>query len=311
MDYSGRTSGPAYLAEWIGSETAPLAFQPSNPGPFPVVHANPFSLGYLPFDYRFLISMGPANLADGDTLHVVGGWVMGNGLEELRINADNMLDAYYRDGGWGVPSVPPAPTFFYESEEKKVEMIWSDDAEWYDPFGGYRLYRSVFNADDWTLITELPRGTLCFTDSTVLSGYPYYYCLCSFDEETGIESSRSNYKQQLDGTPVPVVPGWSCDPHWKENVRVVPNPYRISAPWEREYENRIAFINLPPICDIRIYTLAGDHVRTLEHRSFGGESGEEYWDLTNGNGSSICTGLYVYAVQTETDHFIGRFAVIR
>lgn len=311
MDYSGRVSGPEYLADWIGDPAAPLAFQPQNPGPFPVVHEHPLAQGYLPFDYRFLISMGPVNLADGDTLHVVGGWVMGQGLEGLRRNADAMLDAYYRDGGWGVPDVPPVPVFFYEAGEKSVELVWSDDTEWYEPFGGYRLYRSVFDTEDWDLIAELPGGVHSFTDSTVTRGFPYYYSLCTYDAETGLESGRSNYKQELDGTPIPVFPGWSSDSNWTENVRTVPNPYRISAAWESSYQNKIAFVNLPPICDIRIYTLSGDHVHTLEHRSFGGQSGEEYWDLTNQSGSSVCTGLYVYTVQTETAHFIGRFAVIR
>lgn len=311
MDYSGRTSGPAYLAEWMGDPAAPLAFQPLNPGPFPIVHENPLSLGYLPFDYRFLISIGPVDLADGDTLHVVGGWVMGKGLDGLRTNADAMLDAWYRDGGWGVPDVPPVPMFFYEAGDNEVQLVWSDDAEWYQPFGGYRLYRSVFNTEDWDQIAALPEGVYSFTDTTVTRGYPYYYSLCSSDAETGLESSRSNYKKELDGTPVPVVPGWSCDPAWTGNVRTVPNPYRASAPWEGPYENRIAFVNLPPVCDIRVYTLAGDHVTTLEHRSYGGNSGEEYWDLTNQSGSSVCTGLYVYTVQTETESFIGRLAIIR
>lgn len=311
MDYSGRTSGPAYLAEWIGDPCTPHAFQPQNPGPFPVVQDNPLALGYLPFDYMFLISIGPVDLADGDTLHVVGGWVMGRGLEELRLNADVLLDAYYRDGGWGVPDVPPVPSLYYDGASGSVQLQWSDETEWYEPFGGYRLYRSVFNIRDWTLVGEFKRGEYAFTDSTVTRGFPYFYSLCVYDALTGIESSRTNYRQELDGTPVPVVPGWGADPLWKEHTRVVPNPYRISAPWEEEYQSKIAFTNLPPMCDIRIYTLAGAHVRTLEHRSYGGDCGVEYWDLTNESGRSISTGLYVYTIQTETDHCIGKFAVVR
>jgi hypothetical protein len=311
MDYSGRTSGPSYLAEWIGQPSAPNAFQPSNPGPFPIVHENPLALGYQPFDYRFLLSVGPVDLYDGDTLHVVGGWVMGKGLAELRVNADNMLDAYYRDGGWGVPDVPPVPSLFYEAGDKQVELVWSDDAERYEPFGGYRLYRSVFDTGSWELLTEFSSGSFSHIDTTVTRGFPYYYALCSYDAETGVESSRSNYKKLLDGTPVPVVPGWAADENWKENVGVVPNPYRISAAWEGAYQNMIAFVNLPPVCDIRIYTLAGDHITTLEHRSYGGDSGTEYWNLTNDSGRSICTGLYVFTVQTEQDHMTGRFAVVR
>lgn len=309
--FSGRQSGPAYLAGWIGDPSAPDAFQPANPGPFPIVHDNPIAMGFQPYDYQFLMSFGPVDLADGDSLHIVGGWVIGRGLEGLRRQADNMLDAYYRNGGWGVPDVPPVPAFFYETTGGTVDMIWSDDAETYEPFGGYHIYRSVFNTTAWELIGELESGTYRFTDSTVTGGFPYFYALSAYDGETGIESRQTNYKKALDGTPIPIIPGWAADQDWTENVRVVPNPYRGSAEWELPYANKIAFTNLPPMCDIRIYTLSGDHVETLQHRSHGDDVGEEYWDLTNADGRLVCTGLYVYCVQTSDDHVISKFAIIR
>ena len=311
QDFSGRQSGPAYLAEWIGNTSAPDAFLPGNPGPFPIVHENPLAMGYQPYDYQFLMSFGPVDLADGDSLHIIGGWVIGAGLADLREQADNMLDAYYRDGGWGVPDVPPVPSFFYEAGNGVVDCSWSDEAEIYEPFGGYHLYRSVFDTTDWELIGDLESGTYSYTDSTVSSGFPYFYSLCVYDAETSVESRQNNYKKELDGTPVPIVPGWAADQNWTQNVGVVPNPYRGSAAWELPYANKIAFVNLPPMCDIQIYTLSGDHVKTLQHRSYGGDVGEEYWDLTNSEGRLICTGLYVYCVQTSDDHVISRFAVIR
>ena len=311
QDFSGRQSGPAYLAGWMGDPSAPNSFLPANPGPFPIVHDNPLAMGYQPYDYMFLLSLGPVDLADGDSLHIVGGWVIGAGLDGLRRQADNMLDAYYRNGGWGVPDVPPVPSFFYETSNGVVDCSWSDEAEIYEPFGGYHLYRSVFNTTDWELIGELESGTYEFTDSTVTSGFPYFYSLCVYDAETLVQSRKNNYKKTLDGTPIPVVPGWAADLDWTENVRVVPNPYRGSAEWELPYANKIAFVNLPPMCDIQIYTLSGDHVETLEHRSYGGDEGEEYWDLTNSDGRLVCTGLYVYCVQTSDDHVISKFAVIR
>lgn len=310
-DFSGRYSGPEYLAQWMGHPNAPLAFQPINPGPFPIVHDNPLAMGYQPFDYRFLMTIGPVNLEDGDSLHVVGGWVAGRGLDGLRANADLLLDAYCRHPGWGVPDLPPVPTLFYEAGDGVVDLIWSDDSESYEPFGGYRLYRSVFDIDDWTLLETIAPGTYAFTDSTVLRGYPYFYSLCAFDLDTGVESPRNNYKKTLDGTPVPVVPSWSSGADWKESVRVVPNPYRGSAAWETPYTGRIAFTCLPPMCDLRIYTLDGDLVRLIQHRDFSGSSGQEYWNLTNDSGREVCSGLYVYTVQTEEDHVTGTFALIR
>ncbi len=311
QEYSGRHSGPAYLSDWIGDPSAPDAFQPANPGPFPIVQDNPLGLGYQPYDYSILLTMGPVDLADGDSLHIVGGFVIGRGLADLRQQADNLLDAYYRDGGWGVPDIPPVPTFFYEAGDGTVDIIWSDDAEGYDPFGGYHLYRSVFNATDWQLIADIDAGTYSWSDGSVTRGFPYYYVLCAYDAETGVESQRTNYKQTLDGTPIPVVPGWASDPDWTGTISVVPNPYRGSAEWEQSHADKIAFTHLPPICDIRIYTLGGDHVATLQHRSFGGDSGEEYWDLENAEGRLVTSGLYFFCVQTESEQAIGKFAIIR
>ncbi len=311
QEYSGRRSGPAYLADWIGDPNAPDAFQPDNPGPFPIVQDNPLGMDYQPWRYDFLLTMGPVDLADGDSLHIVGGFVIGRGLADLRQQADNLLDAYYRDGGWGVPDIPPVPTFFYEAGDGTVDIIWSDDAEGYDPFGGYHLYRSVFNATDWQLIADIDAGTYSWSDGSVTRGFPYYYVLCAYDAETGVESQRTNYKQTLDGTPIPVVPGWASDPDWTGTISVVPNPYRGSAEWEQSHADKIAFTHLPPICDIRIYTLGGDHVATLQHRSFGGDSGEEYWDLENAEGRLVTSGLYFFCVQTESEQAIGKFAIIR
>lgn len=112
-DLNGLYSGPAYMSGWVGNTNAPDATSPQNPGPFPFVYDSPYHLDYPVFDYRFLQSVGPLELADGDTLHIMGGWVAGRGLDGLRMNADLLLDAYYRDSIWGqglgVESTEPVP----------------------------------------------------------------------------------------------------------------------------------------------------------------------------------------------------------
>lgn len=114
-DASGQFSGPAYMEDWVGDPCAPEAVEPQNPGPFPFVHDSPFAFGYPAFDYRVLLSFGPVDLADGDSLFIVGGWVIGRGLDGLRLNADLLLDAYCRESIWGAglgvetanPVMPP------------------------------------------------------------------------------------------------------------------------------------------------------------------------------------------------------------
>lgn len=95
-----------------------------------------------------------------------------------------------------------------------------------------------------------------------------------------------------------------------EAIKVVPNPFIVRAGWETsQYEGRLQFTNLPPTCDIDIYTVAGDHVASLAHTD---GSSYEFWDLQNKSNVNVAFGLYVYVVKTpEGDEQIGRFAVIR
>ena len=93
------------------------------------------------------------------------------------------------------------------------------------------------------------------------------------------------------------------------NVGVVPNPYRASEAWNQAGANELHFINLPASARIRIYTLSGDLVRDLQHadpiRDF------ERWDLKNGAGRDVASGIYMYRVEAENFTFQSRFIVIR
>ena len=94
-----------------------------------------------------------------------------------------------------------------------------------------------------------------------------------------------------------------------ERVGVVPNPYRAHAPWDPVAGNELHFINLPNRATIKIFTVAGDLVTTLEHndpvRDF------ERWNLKNGDGRAIASGIYMYRVESGTFSFQNRFVVIR
>lgn len=92
-------------------------------------------------------------------------------------------------------------------------------------------------------------------------------------------------------------------------VGVVPNPYRAAEAWNPAGGHEMHFINLPPQARIRIYTLAGDLVRDLQHndtvRDF------ERWDLKNGVGRDVASGIYMYRVEAQNFSFQSRFIVIR
>ncbi len=96
-----------------------------------------------------------------------------------------------------------------------------------------------------------------------------------------------------------------------DDILVVPNPYIVRNDWEpsRDY-SRIAFTHLPDQCTIRIYTLAGDHLRTLHHESATFD-GNENWDLLTKNNQKIAAGIYIFHVDSPYGEKIGKFAVVR
>jgi hypothetical protein len=100
-----------------------------------------------------------------------------------------------------------------------------------------------------------------------------------------------------------------------ERVLVVPNPYRAHEEWDLPGTHEIHFINLPDRATIRIYTVAGDLVRKLEH--FGKDPTThvsrdfEAWDLKNANGKDVASGIYMYRVESDIFAFQSRFIVIR
>jgi hypothetical protein len=95
-----------------------------------------------------------------------------------------------------------------------------------------------------------------------------------------------------------------------DRIRVVPNPYIVASRYEASSSgHRIKFNHLPDDCSIHIYTVAGDEVKRLRHRS---SDGYIFCDLRSEDGLDVADGLYVYVVETpDGRNQVGRFAVIR
>lgn len=103
------------------------------------------------------------------------------------------------------------------------------------------------------------------------------------------------------------------------NIYVVPNPYvgynelepSNKLPGQTRGERRIYFENLPARCTIRIFTLSGDPVKTLEHDS-GVSNAREYWNLLNEDGFSVAYGLYFAHIDAPgVGEKIIKFALIK
>jgi hypothetical protein len=94
-------------------------------------------------------------------------------------------------------------------------------------------------------------------------------------------------------------------------VKVVPNPYLVSAGWELHGEDhRLSFTHLPAKCEIIIFNVTGEVVAILQHDDL--HSGNAFWNLQSHEGMEVASGLYLYVVKTpEGKKKDGKFVVIR
>jgi hypothetical protein len=113
------------------------------------------------------------------------------------------------------------------------------------------------------------------------------------------------------------------DTTYKLNVIVTPNPYLVTNRWEQnKYERQIAFSRLPAECTIRIFSLAGDLVRVIEHKESSERrtdpvnpvtndlGGTEVWNLLNQSEALVASGVYIFYVESKVGKQVGKFAII-
>ena len=96
-----------------------------------------------------------------------------------------------------------------------------------------------------------------------------------------------------------------------KNIRVVPNPYFVqysSMVETAEGQSVLEFQKVPDKCTIRIYTLAGDLVRTIVHDD---GTGTARWNLQSSSQQQVASGIYIYHVESEYGERLGRFAIVK
>ena len=99
-----------------------------------------------------------------------------------------------------------------------------------------------------------------------------------------------------------------------DNIRVVPNPYNISAAKELGYgdlaQNRLYFFNIPGRCNIKIYSELGELIDTIEHTD---GSGDQAWDSLTSSGQIVVSGIYIAVIEDLASGLnkIVKFVIIR
>jgi hypothetical protein len=180
----------------------------------------------------------------------------------------------------------------------------------------------------WELgITDKGRQYYRYVDRSMHRGRPYFYAVTAGDHAI---NSDGSFADGLVGDPssnfVFIEPGGPSQLDYAYNedeVYVVPNPATTESmqPWTLGPNNddptgiKVEFRNLPSDKGtIRIFTLAGDLVEEIYFDGRGG-NGTVEWDLVSRNGQDVTSGVYLFAVDTDTNtaykRKIGKFVVIR
>jgi hypothetical protein len=310
-----------------------------------------------------LLAVGPfPDLARGDSLGFVVGFVGGVDRDDLIGYAEWAHRAF--QNGYVIPAPPQPSRYRIVPKRGAVTLYWDDYPEdKFDPFyqiadfEGYRIYvtrKEGATSAEFDMIRELDivnginydtglesvRDSVWFGDTlytynitldNLKDGFKYWIGLTSFDRgmpDQGVESMESGIRATqslvIPGTP-PAADG--------SPVIVFPNPYRGEAIWDgsRDREKYVWFANLPRLAVIRIYTLAGDLVATINfngetyqgtdiqgletasERSVSIPGGIYAWDLISDEDQAVATGLYIYSVEdleTGTSQ-IGKLMIIR
>ncbi|MBW1802485.1 MAG: hypothetical protein JRJ85_17355, partial [Deltaproteobacteria bacterium] len=207
------------------------------------------------------------------------------------------------------------------------ELSWlAVPADYTDPgtgesdFAGYKIYSSEIHiTGPWEEIRNLTAaevepyrdGDQIVYRVEVEPGIPYRFAVTSYDTH-GLESGMTAYTFFAEAAK-------RAPSNQMSTIKVIPNPFRqTSGLLDPGESDRIAFVNIPAQCTIRIYTLAGDLVKDIEHDGLGevswGQSDNDTYMLTN-FGSAVAPGLYIYHIEShvagnEGETHIGKFMII-
>jgi hypothetical protein len=226
---------------------------------------------------------------------------------------------------YNIPESPAPPSVFeVNSRPDMIELKWSYDPA-YEPTDlvGFKIYRATGGAvflkegdlitGDWKCVDSVGPGARVYEDKEdVTPAVDYYYAITAVST-AGIESGKFlTMTQEPFAARLTSLPGASLD-----QIRIVPNPLNINAAHDYRYPAdpyKLAFINLPGICTIQIFTESGELVRKIEHTDGSGiavwHDGQRF--LTTDSDQIPASGIYIANIQTPDGRSINcKFLIVR
>ena len=233
--------------------------------------------------------------------------------------------------GYSIPQPPyPPESFAVTSGTDKITLSWVASSSG-PSRTGWHVYRAkgTYNFPyvgealashgglGHELIAELSGSATSYEDATAARGESYYYFIQAVGDAAdnnggaltpaGALKSNQHWTQTYLPASLKRAPGANL-----EAVRVVPNPYHVGATTDVRFSDRdkLAFLDVPGSCTIKIYTQLGELVETITHTD---GSGDEYWDQTTSSRQVVASGLYIAHITDDAtgDTAERKFVIIR
>jgi len=286
------------------------------------------------------ICNGPVTIQPQESVSYMVGLIVADTKDEM-IEINEQLWSYYYDD-FNIATVP-SPSIVAEASDRAVTINWDNrlDVEYINPINntndleGYLIYRTTDQTlTNWTVLDTIPMQfkddslvvdkAYEYTDNAVFNGFNYFYNISAYRmgltgnlEESIRLSDLNNIENQENAIAIVPMTKPATTKDDIDAIKVVPNPYVVSASWDEarignspfgEPIRNLAFTHLPSPCTIRIYTVDGDLVKTIDHHD---NSGREEWNLLTSENRPVVSGIYFYHVDSEIGEKLGRFAIIR
>jgi hypothetical protein len=206
-----------------------------------------------------------------------------------------------------------------------LDSLYFESQDWNKGFDGIIANKAYRDSVDRKLIQgEIDSSYYDYEyEIEAFPGQPSYFAVTTFDvgdPQTGLLPLEAS--KLVNATLVYPVDDPEVVKKEGLKVGVYPNPYRIDGNYHPEYEKGqgsldkiLNFINLPLKCTIRIYTLDGDLVMTLEHDKQEGDldATYHYWNLVSRNTQAVVSGIYLFCVEDKEtgETQIGKFVIIK
>jgi hypothetical protein len=239
---------------------------------------------------------------------------------------------YDRDNTFELPFYPDSIFYFAAQDFNAFDLT--------NPSGIHKVYPNEpypasldprdtanINADAVTPEGNLKYFEYEFTKDSLQRSYPYYVNVTAFDFGSPASGLPSLETSITSGSVLAYAYDNADSVEAKDlQVYIYPNPYRLDADYSGngyeyvtdetpnlERARQINFVNVPPKCVIRIFSLDGDLIKEIQHDVPEADPTATHakWDLITRNTQGIVSGLYYWTVESSNGKVqIGKLVII-